>query len=37
MDTIYTESCLKDFLNKVYLSNLDNKQINDFLSKIITE
>ena len=36
MGGIYTKSYLKDFLNTVYLSNLDNKQISDFLSELIT-
>ena len=37
MDNIYTKSCLKDFLNKTYFKNLDNKEITDFLSKLITD
>ena len=36
MDRIYTKSYLKNFLNTVYISNLDNKQISNFLSELIT-
>lgn len=37
MDKVYTESYLKDFLNKVYYTNLDNSQLTRFLSELVTE
>lgn len=37
MDKIYTKSYLKDFLNKVYSTNLDNQQMVSFLSQLVTE
>lgn len=37
MDKIYTESYLKDFLDKIYRTNLDNLQLTNFLSELVTE
>lgn len=36
MDNVYTQSYLKDFLNKVFVTNLDNKEISQFLSELVT-
>ena len=36
MDNIYTKTYLKEFLNKAYSSDLNNQQIADFLTKLVT-
>ena len=36
MDNVYSKSYLKDFLNKIYVTNLDNSEITNFLSELVT-
>lgn len=36
MDNIYTNSYLRNFLNKVYSKNLNNEEIFEFLSQLVT-
>lgn len=37
MDKVYTKSYLKDFLHKVYFTNLENSELASFLSELVTE
>ena len=36
MDNVYSKPYLKDFLNKIYVTNLDNSEITNFLSELVT-